>query len=514
MWRLRIVGCSLAFVLLRFGELSADPPSINSVSPLAGIAEGGTLLTIRGRNLDRVTAVKIGGAPAENLTVRSAELIFANAPPGRPGPAEVVAESPHGVGIAPKKFLYQRCAPVQGSALRFDGTDDLVTFGAAPARVAHTVEAWVKLGGMGKPCCQTIVGQISGPDANASAGWSLAVGDYLSYALYRKSSAQPAVLPAAEAGLGLWVHIAGAFDGAAARLYLNGTLVREVPGVSFDPSTYITAGAEVLRAGTRGYFSGELDEVRIWSYARSAGELRDAMHHPLSGREPGLVAYWTFDEGRGQTAADSSPSGLHGTLGRTPAQESRDPAWVPSDAPIFERPSEPPADAFRLDFEGPAATGGNPGARIREGYFCTLAHTGLGQGAQGWSLSIAAEGAAIARIITGAEPSEEDRLASDGTQIETDTGRYLRDGFQFGEITSGGVDACEGLSGAVSAVVLSYVDPVTLRANSVSTVAWIEIEVEVPEEMRSFVLRYADGCQGSGVPVSNLVTQAGESCVP
>ena len=33
---------------------------------------------------------------------------------------------------------------------------------------------------------------------------------------------------------------------------------------------------------------------------------------------PGLVGYWTFDEGEGQTAFDSSGNGLDGTLNGDP----------------------------------------------------------------------------------------------------------------------------------------------------------------------------------------------------
>lgn len=516
MWRLRGISCTLVpLVALGLVEARADIPSIASVSPSTGITEGGTLLEIRGRGLDRATAVTVAGVRAENFEARTPELAFANAPPGRPGPAEIAVESPEGRTVFGKMFLYQEGRRLPGAALRFDGADDIVTFGETRERLSHTIEAWVYARDLGGPCCRTIVGQISGPSATASAGWSLSAGDSLSYALYRRASAEPVVLSAPGVPAGTWVHLAGTFDGTTARLYANGALVAERRSVSVDPSSHVTAGAEVLRTYTRGYFSGDVDEVRIWSYARSAQEIQDAMHHPLAGDEPGLVACWPLDEGEGQRAGDVSGGGLHGVLGRTPAQESRDPAWVPSGAPIFERPAEPPPDAFRLGFEGPSAAGGRAGATVREGYSATLEHSGLGPGAQGWSLSMIAEGATIVDIITGAEPLEGDRRASDGTQIETTASRRFRDGFQVSEVAAGGTGDCAGKSGAVSAMALSFTEPVTLPANGRATVAWIEVEVTVPEEgPGSFSLRYADGCQGSGQPVGNFVTQAGESILP
>lgn len=515
MWRLRsTLSRAIPLVALGLIEARADPPSIASVSPSTGICEGGTLLTIRGRGLDRATAVTVGGARADNFEARTPELALANAPPGRPGPAEIAVESPEGSAVFARKFLYQEGRRLPGTALRFDGADDFVTFGETRERIAHTVEAWVLARDLGGPCCRTIAGQLSGPSATASAGWSLAAGDSLSYALYRRASAQPVVLSAPGVPCDTWVHLAGTFDGGTARLYANGVLVEERRSVSVDPSAYMTAGAEVLRAYTRGYFSGELDEVRVWSYARSAQEIRDAMHHPLAGDEPGLVAYWPLDEGDGQRAGDVSGKGLDGVLGRTPAQESRDPAWVPSGAPIFERPPEPLRDAFRFGFEGPSAAGGRAGAIVREGYYATLEHSGLGPGAQGWSLSVIAEGAAIVDIITGAEPLEGDRRASDGTLIETTASLRFRDGFQVSEVAAGGTGACAGKSGAVSAVALSFTEPVTLPANARATIAWLEVEVSVPDGLGSFSLRYADGCKGSGLPVGNFATQAGESILP
>jgi hypothetical protein len=41
-----------------------------------------------------------------------------------------------------------------------------------------------------------------------------------------------------------------------------------------------------------------------------------------------VVAHWSFDEGSGQRAADTGPTGAHGRLGATSAADSDDPTWV------------------------------------------------------------------------------------------------------------------------------------------------------------------------------------------
>jgi Concanavalin A-like lectin/glucanases superfamily len=43
---------------------------------------------------------------------------------------------------------------------------------------------------------------------------------------------------------------------------------------------------------------------------------------------PTVDAHWSFDEGSGQVAADSGPSGLHGRLGSSAGADTGDPAWT------------------------------------------------------------------------------------------------------------------------------------------------------------------------------------------
>ena len=58
-------------------------------------------------------------------------------------------------------------------------------------------------------------------------------------------------------------------------------------------------------------FQGRMDEVRIWSVARTTAQIRATMHRDLSGSEEGLAALWNFEEG---DARDSGPRGHHGLL--------------------------------------------------------------------------------------------------------------------------------------------------------------------------------------------------------
>ncbi len=57
-------------------------PSVTSVSPDTGTANGGTSVTITGTDFVGVTAVKFGSAAAKNVTVNSATSISATSPAG------------------------------------------------------------------------------------------------------------------------------------------------------------------------------------------------------------------------------------------------------------------------------------------------------------------------------------------------------------------------------------------------------------------------------------------------
>src|SRR6185436_13647302 len=58
---------------------------------------------------------------------------------------------------------------------------------------------------------------------------------------------------------------------------------------------------------------GSMDEVRVWKVARTAEQIRENLSKPLTGREPGLVGLWNFDD-PANPGRDASPNGLHGKL--------------------------------------------------------------------------------------------------------------------------------------------------------------------------------------------------------
>ena len=168
------------------------------------------------------------------------------------------------------------------------------------------------------------------------------------------------------------------------------------------------------------------------------------------------------------------------------------------------------AGACGQTLEGPA--GAPIGGQL--GCVLTTSNNDLDEGAQGWSISIAVEGG------NGAI----DNITTDGTVgADVAQGGMRSVGFEKSEITTrsgvtpGGGNGCDGLNGAVSAVVLSFVNPITLSPNGSETVAIIDVSSEFPSEVgasNSSRFFLADGCRGAGQPVRNAITLNAQTIIP
>lgn len=119
---------------------------------------------------------------------------------------------------------------------------------------------------------------------------------------------------------GTWYHVAGSYDGDTLRAFINGVQVGATAftGSIVPPSAYpITIGrlSDQGQPAAR-YWSGNIDEVRIWNRALSQSEIfaRKSAHLDTSVVQNGLVGYYRFNEGTGTTLNDLSGSGNNGSV--------------------------------------------------------------------------------------------------------------------------------------------------------------------------------------------------------
>ena len=62
------------------------------------------------------------------------------------------------------------------------------------------------------------------------------------------------------------------------------------------------------------YFSGELDDIAIWDQALTSDNISAIMNGNPNLVSKGLVHYWNFDEGSGNTLYDQTENGSDGTI--------------------------------------------------------------------------------------------------------------------------------------------------------------------------------------------------------
>jgi hypothetical protein len=188
--------------------------------------------------------------------------------------------------------------------------------------------------------------------------------------------------------------------------------------------------------------------------------------------------------------------------------------WLSCSAVLFvlvlARAGVAQEETFTLGFDDSGGTiRGNAGDPASGQCVATLSHD-CAEGtspaaAQGWSLSLTADGATITSIgIAG-----------------TDAEAAFSGGFEKSELTpvepeaKPSVGECEGKNGAVSAVVLSFTLPITIApCGSTASIAVIGVEAMIPAGGGTATLSYVNGCRGSGQAVNNTVTQEGGSVTP
>jgi hypothetical protein len=154
-----------------------------------------------------------------------------------------------------------------------------------------------------------------------------------------------------------WMHLAAVSGPGGMQLYLNGRLVgQHTNTTSFAPlaeNARFVLGHGLIKNPTDQDFQGEMDEIRIWNYRRSAAQIRGDMFKQLRGNEPGLVRLWNFDDGtannattaaahgqlRGNAAIEPSDLGLVGEKDVPTVAAAASPQSLPPAAPAAESPA-------------------------------------------------------------------------------------------------------------------------------------------------------------------------------
>lgn len=203
------------------------------------------------------------------------------------------------------------------ASLVFDGIDDFVDFGndaSLNGLNTLTLESWV-----------FINSYPTGAGRGNIIGKYLSPAPYRSYETYINSSGKAVFRVGISSGslqsvtgtttldLEEWYFIAGTYDGSDIKIYVNGNLenLKAVTGnIAYDGQHVYLGRVKVNDS----YFTGQIDEVRIWDVARTQAEIISNMDATLLGNEPNLVGYWSIEEGAGTTTSDLTANANHGSI--------------------------------------------------------------------------------------------------------------------------------------------------------------------------------------------------------
>jgi len=212
-----------------------------------------------------------------------------------------------------------------GGGAKFDGSSDYVSFSSLPkpTNLPVTIEFWTK------PTTSTPVGIFDSAPSSQDVFRNYSSGNVEWW------SSDPMV------SLGLtanqWTHLAFTFSYSGGTQYIEWYKdgVKQTTGSDSGDGTWAWTTFRLgnINGGSAGWYSGVLDEFKIYNYARTGKQIVEDMNagHPAVGSPVGsAVAHYKFDEGYGDTANNSGNGGssLNGDLAGACPGAATCPTWT------------------------------------------------------------------------------------------------------------------------------------------------------------------------------------------
>jgi len=208
-----------------------------------------------------------------------------------------------------------------GAGLKFSGSSQYTTIEDSTSlkpTTAITTEAWFNT--TDKSLNQRMLSKTS------SGGYSLSINENsacvantLCFLININGTYYSATYPSINLSNNTWYHVAGSYDGTTVRLFLNGSNIGTTALISNTIShntAKLCIGSESASTNCyseSGFFSGKIDHVKIYNYARTPAQIA----YDYNKGAP--VGWWKFDDCQGLTAFDSSGLGNNATISIGPS---------------------------------------------------------------------------------------------------------------------------------------------------------------------------------------------------
>ena len=198
-------------------------------------------------------------------------------------------------------FINTALSQVSGSGRACDFNSSYISVPNNPSLNSSfiTIESWIKADAWAANIWENVIVSKDGW-ATGDQGYTLRAGANGSLSFNFGNGAWHEVASGALMQTGKWYHVAGTFDGAVMRIFINGTQVGSTNySGAISATTYdLTIGKISYTAGGTRYFDGAIDEVRIWNTALTEATLKEYMCQKVTPSHPNysnLSGYWNFD---------------------------------------------------------------------------------------------------------------------------------------------------------------------------------------------------------------------------
>ena len=205
----------------------------------------------------------------------------------------------HADDSSPTTSVTDNYANLSGSATSKQGFQSAGTVNYLNGSGTFTVEAWL----MPADTMTSTSGEIF--VKTDMFQYELTSGVYTVW--YNSGGWKSSVSTGVRARIGEWQHVAFVKSGTTLSFYFNGNLAFQIVDPTNVPATissftsYASIGSNPWNGSANqstpssNFFAGGIDEVKVWTTARSQSEVQTDMKTKTSPSESGLLGYWDFN---------------------------------------------------------------------------------------------------------------------------------------------------------------------------------------------------------------------------
>jgi len=188
------------------------------------------------------------------------------------------------------------------SSVTFNGSNNFltVTDSAFGYRSSFTIQGWIRPTEVNCASACTIFSH------DADYIFSIVSGTFQLWQYYNYNQITAQLNTGVVPRLNEWQHVAYTYSSGAQKFYLNGQLVwsNTIAGWSSNPTSWSNYAFKLGYHYSSSFFYGQMDEVRLYSTARTESEVAADMHRWGPANTAGLIAYYDMNDISGPTVSN------------------------------------------------------------------------------------------------------------------------------------------------------------------------------------------------------------------